>query len=72
MQIPSMVYPPSSTVSRITRITLLSNLNDWLITDDIFRHLMYNFFLKYTEKLRSGVLFVSKVFSQSTEAWISL
>ena len=50
LQIPSMAYPPTSTVSHITRITLLSHLNDRLITDDIFRHSMYNFF--YTEKQR--------------------
>ena len=36
LQIPSMAYPPSSTVSYFKQICFLSNLNDWLIVDGVF------------------------------------
>ena len=38
LQIPSMAYPPSSSVRHFTRITILSNLNDFLIAGGVFRH----------------------------------
>ena len=36
LQIPSMAYPPSSTVSYFSQICFISNLNDWLIVDGVF------------------------------------
>ena len=36
MQIPSMAYPPSSTISYFNQICFISNLNDWLIVDGVF------------------------------------
>ena len=36
LQIPSMAYPPSSTVSYFNHIFFISNLNDWLIVDGVF------------------------------------
>ena len=36
LQIPSMAYPPSSTVSYFNQIYFISNLNDWLIVDGVF------------------------------------
>ena len=36
LQIPSMAYPPSSTVSHFKMIFSISNLNDWLIGDGVF------------------------------------
>ena len=45
LQIPSMAYPPSSTVSHFKKIFSMSNLNDWLIADGVFRHSMYYFVL---------------------------
>ena len=36
LQIPSMAYPPSSTVSYFNQICFISNLNDWLIVDGVF------------------------------------
>jgi hypothetical protein len=36
LQIPSMAYPPSSTVSHFKMIFSMSNLNDWLIADGVF------------------------------------
>jgi hypothetical protein len=61
LQIPSMAYPPSSTVSHFNQICFISNLNDWLIVDGAFfvirctillsnkfekmKHVVYLFFL---------------------------
>ena len=36
LQIPSMGYPPSSTVGHFKKIFSISNLNDWLIADGVF------------------------------------
>ena len=36
LQIPSMAYPPSSTVSYFNQVCFISNLNDWLIVDGVF------------------------------------
>ena len=36
LQIPSMAYPPCSTVSYFNQIYFISNLNDWLIVDGVF------------------------------------
>ena len=36
LQIPSVAYPPSSTVSYFNQICFISNLNDWLIVDGVF------------------------------------
>ena len=36
LQIPSMAYPPSSTVSYFNQICIISNPNDWLIVDGVF------------------------------------
>ena len=35
LQIPSMAYPPSSTVSYFNQICFISNLNEWLIVDGV-------------------------------------
>ena len=36
LQIPSMTYPPSSTVSHFNQIYCVSTLSDWLIPDGVF------------------------------------
>ena len=36
LQIPSMAYPPSSTISYFNQICFISNLNDWLVVDGAF------------------------------------
>ena len=36
LQIPSMTYSPSSTVSHFDQIYCVSNLSDWLIADRVF------------------------------------
>jgi hypothetical protein len=36
LQIPSMAYPPSSTVSYFNQICFISNLNDWWSVDGVF------------------------------------
>ena len=36
LQIPSMAYPPSSTVSYFNHICIIYNPNDWLIVDGVF------------------------------------
>ena len=65
-----MAYPMSSTVSNLTRIMFLSNHNDWLIADGVFRHSMYNLFNKILKKQRSGELFVSKCSRNQMVGWM--
>ena len=36
LQIPSMVYPPSSTISHFKLNMILSNISNWLIADSAF------------------------------------
>ena len=63
MQIPSMAYPPSSTVSYFNQIYFISNLNDWLIVDGVFFVIRCIILLSNkTEKMKQVVslLFLSK------------
>ena len=63
MQIPSMAYPPSSTVSYFNQVCFISNLNDWLIVDGAFFVIRCIILLSNkTEKMKQMVyqLFVSK------------
>ena len=63
MQIPSMAYPPSSTVSYFNQICFISNLNDWLIVDGVFFVIRCIILLSNkTEKMKQVVylLFLSK------------
>ena len=63
LQIPSMAYPPSSTVSYFNQICFISNLNDWLIVDGVFFVIRCIILLSNkTEKLKRVVylLFLSK------------
>ena len=36
LQIPSMTYPPSSTISHFNKVCFISNLNAWLFADGAF------------------------------------
>ena len=36
LQIPSMTYPPSSTISHFNQMYFISNLNAWLFADGAF------------------------------------
>ena len=63
LQIPSMAYPPSSTVSYFNQICFISNLNDWLIVDGVFFVIRCIILLRNkTEKMKQVVylLFLSK------------
>ena len=63
LQIPSMAYPPSSTVSYFNQICFISNLNDWLIVDGVFFVIRCITLLRNkTEKMKPVVyvLFLSK------------
>ena len=63
LQIPSMAYPPSSTVSYFNQICFISNLNDWLIVDGVFYVIRCIILLSNkTEKMKQVVylLFLSK------------
>ena len=63
LQIPSMAYPPSSTVSYFNQVCFISNLNDWLIADGVFFAIRCIILLSNkTEKIKQVVylLFVSK------------
>ena len=75
LQIPSMAYPPSSTVSYFNQICFISNLNDWLIVDGVFYTkivirciiLLSN----KTEKMKQVVyLLFRRTVVQSNEAYI--
>jgi len=63
LQIPSMAYPPSSTISYFNQICFTSNPNDWLIVDGVFFVIRCIILLENkTEKLKQVVylLFLSK------------
>ena len=63
LQIASMAYPPSSTVSYFNQIYFISNLNDWLIVDGVFFVIRCIILLSNkTEKMKQVVylLFLSK------------
>ena len=64
LQIPSMAYPPSLTVSHFNQIFSISNLNDWLIADGVF------FIIRRIQVMY--LLFVSKRCSVEWNACIDL
>ena len=60
MQIPSMAYPPSSTVSYFNQICFISNLNDWWSVDGVFYVIRCIILLSNkTKKRKRGIPIVS-------------
>ena len=73
MQIPSMAYPPSSTVSYFNQICLISNLNDWLFVDGVFFVIRCIILLSNkTEKINMCFYCFFRSVVQSNEACIDL
>ena len=75
MQIPSMAYPPSSTVSHFKKIFSMSNLNDWLIADGVFFVIRCIILLSNKTANTNQVVYIyvliRRVF-QWLEAWLNL